>query len=239
MAPTTVRRGPRASTVPRTSSRPECKTVWATAWWVSWKKTTSTRPEPSSRVTKMILLPEGMGGVWVEARIGAAVAVPLDPLDSRVLTLDLAGAPGTGQARDDGVLVPTQSVDQRVQGGEVIAFDAVHPGREVVAGQVPHHGGEVANMAGDRIQFGAAGADLLEAEGVVGGQVARVRHDPPDDAAGPRSNPGRRRHDSGGLEGAQVAQCGHRPSAARARACFVTWPTVRSTNSTTTPARCG
>lgn len=71
ISPTTVRRGPRASTVPRTRSSPEWKMVCAHRSWESSKNARSTRPEPSSRVTKMTLLPDGMGGVWVEARTPA------------------------------------------------------------------------------------------------------------------------------------------------------------------------
>ncbi len=71
ISPTTVRRGPRASTVPRTRSRPWWKTVWAHRSWESSKKARSTSPLPSSRVTKMIRRPDAMGGGWVEARTSA------------------------------------------------------------------------------------------------------------------------------------------------------------------------
>lgn len=63
-------------------------------------------------------------------------------------------------------------------------------------------------MLGDRVEFGTAGADLFEREGVLVREVAGVRHDPSDDAAGPRSHTGRCRCGGEGFEGAQVAPGG-------------------------------
>jgi hypothetical protein len=72
-------------------------------------------------------------------------------------------------------------------------LDTPHPVGQLVAAQVAHHLGEVADVVGDRVELGAADAHLLEGEGVRVVEVARVGHDPPDDSAGPWRGPGYRR----------------------------------------------
>jgi hypothetical protein len=52
-----------------------------------------------------------------QVEVGATVALPLDQLDSCHLAFDLPGAPVSGQASDDGVLVPAEPCDQGVQRG--------------------------------------------------------------------------------------------------------------------------
>ncbi len=46
--------------------------------------------------------------------------------------------------------------------GLVIGEDALHPGGQLIAPQVTHHGGEVADLVGDGVEFATAGPDLLE-----------------------------------------------------------------------------
>jgi hypothetical protein len=43
----------------------------------------------------------------------------------------------------------------------------------LIAPQVADHGGEVADVVGDGVEFGAASPDFLEVGGIIGGQVAR------------------------------------------------------------------
>ncbi|MGW4496485.1 hypothetical protein [Streptomyces sp. NPDC004376] len=72
-----------------------------------------------------------------------------------------------GESGGDGVDVAAQSVDQGVQGGQIVGEDALHPGRQLIALQVAHHGGEVADMVGDGVELGAAGPDVLEIGGII------------------------------------------------------------------------
>ncbi len=51
-----------------------------------------------------------------------------------------------------------------MQRGQGVLLDALHPAGQLVAAQVAHHLGEVADVVGDRVDFGAAGADAWIAE---------------------------------------------------------------------------
>ncbi|WP_406174294.1 hypothetical protein [Streptomyces sp. NBC_00996] len=95
-----------------------------------------------------------------------------------------------------------------MQGGQVVGEDALHPVGQLVAPQVAHHGGEVADVVGDGVEFGAAGPNPLEVGGIIGCQVSGVGHDPADDTAGPWSRAVHGWRGGGGLERAEVAADG-------------------------------
>ncbi|UXX97316.1 hypothetical protein N7U49_46615 [Streptomyces sp. AD2-2] len=61
----------------------------------------------------------------------------------------------------------------------------------MIAPQVTHHGGEVADLVGDGVEFATTGPDLLEVGSIIDGQVSGVGHEPADDAAGPWSRAAR------------------------------------------------
>lgn len=125
--------------------------------------------------------------------VRAAEAHALEELGSRDVTFDLARAPWGGEGGGDGVKVTVEAGDQRVQGGQVVRFDPVHPGGEGPGVLVSHHRGEVADVPDGEVQARAAGADLLELCNVGLGEQIRGGHDPADHASGFGKGPDRGR----------------------------------------------
>lgn len=115
------------------------------------------------------------------------------PYPARLRSFTLVFCPSTWPELHGLDSPATKAVDQGVQRGQGVLFDSLHPLRQLVATQVAHHLGEVADVVGDRVALGTTDADLLEGEGVRVGEVAWIGHDPSDDATGPRRGPGRRR----------------------------------------------
>jgi hypothetical protein len=79
------------------------------------------------------------------------VHLPFQHFDLVDGALDPPGAVGQGEACVDGVLIAEQVAGERRHRRQRVPFDVGDPLFEVLAGQLAHHGGEAADMAGETV----------------------------------------------------------------------------------------
>ena len=127
------------------------------------------------------------------------LTVPLDP----------AGAPGQGEAVDDGLLVVADANDEGAQSGLVVCFHGGEPAFQVAAaGAGGHHLREGGDVPGERVDVRAAGADRLELVLFVWLEVVGAGQQPAGGLAGLRDRRSRVGRGEGPPEWPDVAADG-------------------------------
>jgi hypothetical protein len=119
-----------------------------------------------------------------EIEAGSAEHLTFEHLDPVDVSFDHAGAPGQGEAGDDGVPVAVDAGGERVEAGEVVSPDGIKPLRQPFALALGEHLTEGADVAGDGVRFRAVDQNGLEPELLRLGEALRPTEDPSGDDPG-------------------------------------------------------
>jgi hypothetical protein len=119
-----------------------------------------------------------------EVEAGAAEHLALEHLDAVDVPFHDSGAPGQGEAGDDGVTVAVDACGEGVETGQTILADGIEPLGQPLALSLGEDLSERTDVSGEGFQFGAVGQDGLHPELFALGEGLGVPEDPAGDRAG-------------------------------------------------------